>query len=202
MQENQCEPDSKHDDSPTSSDGADNAASSEGRCEPSQGEPAPGNGDGEPPKPPYWNAVGQGQWPPPGPTANGMFDGNRPESKELRSARSLMTASNIMGPVSIFIGGVVLSLAGVICAVISMSKFKRLASSADAMVSTVAKRLSKAAAVSVSICVVALVVNAISAAIMFPILMDAIDSGQMDQILGSGQYAAQPDASQPSEVWG
>lgn len=201
MQDNQCAPDSKQDDSPTTSDGSENGASSEVRRESSRSEPASGKGNGEPPKPPYWSAGGPGQWPPE-PQANGSFDGNRPESRELRSARSLMTASNIMGPVSIFIGGVVLSLAGVICAVISMLKLKRLASSADAVVSTVAKRLSKAAAVSVSICAVALVVNAISAAIMFPILMDAVESGQMDQILGSGQYAAQPDANQPSEVWG
>lgn len=201
MQDNQCAPDNKQDDAPTASDGSENGASSEARREPAQGGPASGGEGGEPPKPPYWNAPGPGQWPP-GPQAGGMFDGNLPESRELRSARSLMTASNIMGPVSIFIGGVVLSLAGVICAVISMSKFKRLASSADAAVSAVAKRLSKAAAVSVSICAVALVVNAISAAIMFPILMDAVESGQMDQILGSGQYAAQPDANQPSEVWG
>lgn len=155
------------------------------------------------PQSPYWSNPDNGPW---NPSAfkDPFADSNPDETREFRSARSLMTASNIMGPVSIFIGGIFLSGCGIACAVMSMKKFNRLAASSDNAISSLSGKMARAAKASIAICVLALAVNAISAALIFPTVLEAVESGQIEGLLsGQGDSGFVDDAGNtPSEVWG
>lgn len=154
--------------------------------------------------PPYWRQPPDSPWDPTFGVKSPIDDANPDEAREFRSARSLMTASNIMGPVSIFFGGVLLSGCGIVCAVMSMNRFKRLSGSSDKTMSSIANKMVKAAKASIAICVLAIVVNAISAALLFPVVMEAVESGQLDTLMGTEQIADGMSGSNesPSEVWG
>ena len=117
-----------------------------------------------------------------------------PEERKLLSARRLITFANIAGPVSIIIGGVILSGAGLICAFIARRKINDLLGSNRSENEAFKQRVLTAArpgAVALVICAIALVLNAISVAIMMPMLLSAMQSGDMQTLLGgSGANAA------------
>ena len=121
-------------------------------------------------------------------------DNQSPEERKLLSARHLITFANIAGPVSIIIGGVILSGAGLVCAFIARRKINDLLKSDRAQNKEFEQRVLTAArpgAVALIICAIALVLNAISVAIMMPILLNAMQSGDMQTLLGgSGTNAA------------
>ena len=119
------------------------------------------------------------------------------ESLELKSARTLATVASIAGPVSLIIGGVALSTVAVICATIAIVKVKHVLSRADPSQRTYAL-------LGVVIGLVALVLNAVSVAMILPTLIEAMQTGDYRAILGNA--AAQlPSAPQPSSggnAWG
>ncbi len=117
-----------------------------------------------------------------------------PEDQKLLSARRLITFANIAGPVSIIVGGVILSGSGLVCAFIARQKINDLLKSDHSQNEAFRQRILTAArpgAVALVICAIALVLNAISVAIMMPILLSAMQSGDMQTLLGgSGANAA------------
>lgn len=105
---------------------------------------------GQQPMPPQWpseNQVNQGPQPPHIPNVqeqdpNTQYSPNRhipqpvyvvPEDKELRRARNYVLIANICGPVSLFIGGMLLAGIGLIFAILGMRKFNKLAQSNTAV---------------------------------------------------------------------
>lgn len=104
------------------------------------------------------------------------------EAKELRAAQNLVMVGSIAGPVSLFIGGVVLSTAGVVCALLGLRKLNALAKR-KTEVSLFAFRLRRSAVVALAICGVALVLNAISFIVMFPLVMEAVESGDYGDLI-------------------
>lgn len=116
------------------------------------------------------------------------------QEQKLLSARRLITFANIAGPVSIIIGGVILSGAGLICAFIARRKINDLLNAECAPSETFKQRILTAArpgAVALVICAIALILNAISVAIMMPILLSAMQSGDIQTLIGgSGTNAA------------
>ena len=126
------------------------------------------------------------------------------ESLELKSARTLATVASIAGPASLIIGGVALSTVAVICATIAIVKVKHVLSRADPSQRTYALSLRRTALLGVVIGLVALVLNAVSVAMILPTLIEAMQTGDYRAILGNA--AAQlPSAPQPSSggnAWG
>lgn len=116
------------------------------------------------------------------------------QEQKLLSARRLITFANIAGPVSIIIGGVILSGAGLICAFIARRKINDLLNAECAPSEAFKQRILTAArpgAVALVICAIALILNAISVAIMMPILLSAMQSGDIQTLIGgSGTNAA------------
>ena len=116
------------------------------------------------------------------------------QEQKLLSARRLITFANIAGPVSIIIGGVILSGAGLICAFIARRKINDLLNAECSPSEAFKQRILTAArpgAVALVICAIALILNAISVAIMMPILLSAMQSGDIQTLIGgSGTNAA------------
>lgn len=123
----------------------------------------------------------------------------------LRSIQTLITVSIIAGPVSMIIGGVFLSLAAIVCAVVALVKARRVNVQDDANVMAL-QTIRRQAMVGIGIGVVAFGFNAVSLAMVLPALVDAMQSGDYSSVLdgsmsGSGTQGTEDPAGK-SSVWG
>lgn len=122
--------------------------------------------------------------PPPGhdpgrqPTLNGAPapSSNMNDLRELKKAQTMVMVASVAGPVSLFIGGVLLSGVGLVCAIVAFRKLgKLIAKHTD--VSVLAQRLKRSAIVGMAVCGVAFALNAISFYLMMPVVLEMMESG-------------------------
>lgn len=122
--------------------------------------------------------------PPPGhdPERQTEFNGapvpssNMNDLRELKKSQTMVMVASIAGPVSLFIGGVLLSGVGLVCAILAFRKLKKLiAKHTD--VSVLAQRLKRSAIVGMAVCGVAFALNAISFYLMMPVVLEMMESG-------------------------
>lgn len=127
--------------------------------------------------------------PTPSPNANDLYD--------LKKAQTLVMVASVAGPVSLFIGGVLLSTVGLVCAVFAYRKLARLVEKRTD-VAAAARRLKRSAIVGLAVCGIALVLNAISFYLMMPVVLEMMETGDYTGIMadtGSG-------AVSPNSTWG
>ena len=132
-----------------------------------------------------------GDWPPMPPQGAGPVMQGPGGSDGLARARSYIRASQIMAIVSLFIGGVFLSTAAVIVALMG----KRMIGAANEGVAAdqnVRAAMLRAAKMALVMSLLALALNAISLVLLYPVLMEAMQTGDL-----SGVF---PFASQPRET--
>ena len=129
---------------------------------------------------PYGNAETQ-----PDPNdGNHQFRPNTLDEQTLRSARSQTTFAFIAGPLSLFVGGMLLGTIGVICAFLANRKLHSLAQKTNETAS-IARRMLKSARTALVICLVAVALNAVSFAIMFPVIEQMLQSGDFASVAGN-----------------
>lgn len=124
---------------------------------------------------------------------------NMQDTRTLKVAQNLAMVASLAGPVSIFIGGVFLSTAGLVCAIVALYKLNGLAKKNSDFAMAV-KRLKRVCITAIVICGIALVLNAISAYLMYPMVLEALESGDYGN-LGSN-LGTSPDAPKGSSTWG
>lgn len=112
------------------------------------------------------------------------FQPNINDARALRSAQSKITFAYIVGPLSLFIGGMLLGVIGLICAGLAYKKLGELEGK-EQSIAQQARKLKKTAKTALIICVVAFVLNGISMYLMYPIIMEMLQSGQYGEIAGS-----------------
>lgn len=101
---------------------------------------------------------------------------NMNDLRELKKSQTMVMVASIAGPVSLFIGGVLLSGVGLVCAIVAFRKLKKLiAKHTD--VSVLAQRLKRSAIVGMAVCGVAFALNAISFYLMMPVVIEMMESG-------------------------
>lgn len=101
---------------------------------------------------------------------------NMNDLRELKKSQTMVMVASIAGPVSLFIGGVLLSGVGLVCAIVAFRKLKKLiAKHTD--VSVLAQRLKRSAIVGMAVCGVAFALNAISFYLMMPVVLEMMESG-------------------------
>lgn len=135
-----------------------------------------------------------------------MLDTNIPNYEDLErrllSARRLIVFANIAGPVSLLIGGVILSAAALICALIARSKINALLRECNPSQISFRQKVmnvTKSGAAAVVISTVALALNLITVIIFMPILLSAVQSGDMTSLIGGGGTTA---AGNANSFWG
>lgn len=113
---------------------------------------------------------------------------NMNDLRELKKSQTMVMVASIAGPVSLFIGGVLLSGIGLVCAIAAFRKLKKLiAKHTD--VSVLAQRLKRSAIVGMAVCGVAFALNAISFYLMMPVVLEMMESGDYTSAMtdvGSG----------------
>ena len=101
---------------------------------------------------------------------------NMNDLRELKKSQTMVMVASISGPVSLLIGGVLLSGVGLVCAIVAFRKLKKLiAKHTD--VSVLAQRLKRSAIVGMAVCGVAFALNAISFYLMMPVVLEMMESG-------------------------
>ena len=123
------------------------------------------------------------------------------KERKLASTRKLITFANIAGPVSLIIGGVVLSTAGLICSLIARSRINTMLKEQpqDQVFSQKVMQAAKPSAIALIICTIALVLNVISLALVMPAVLEASQTGNLTTLLGGG---AVNTAGTATSTWG
>ncbi|WP_124061294.1 hypothetical protein [Gordonibacter sp. Marseille-P4307] len=140
---------------------------------------------------------------------NGLsFRATDEERAQVKSGRTLLAIANIAGPISLFIGGILLSGVGMVCGIISFVKFKRVGDSHPEK-PLVGKLLKRQAAVGIGISGIALVINLVAAIVLFPVIMDAVESGDLsaafnpqDRALNSSADHGAGTGTDSNSTWG
>ena len=101
---------------------------------------------------------------------------NMNDLRELKKAQTMVMVASVAGPVSLFIGGVLLSGVGLVCAIIALRKLNKLIEKRTD-VSALAQRLKRSAIVGMAVCGVAFALNAISFYLMMPVVLEMMESG-------------------------
>ena len=116
--------------------------------------------------------------------ANRTFQPNVQDTRALRSAHSKITFAYIAGPLSLLIGGMFLGTIGLICAGLAYRKLNELANK-EPSIAQAALKLKKSAKTALIICAVAFVLNGITMYLMYPIVLEMLQSGQYGEAAGS-----------------
>lgn len=128
---------------------------------------------------------------------------NMADDRILKTAHSQINVALVLGPISLFLGGMLLGIVGVILAVLGMRKLDGLIAKSSVYKAD-AERLKKSARIAMIVCAIAITLNFISFVIMYPTIMEMIDSGQLDALLGSSgtMSSGSSTGSSASSTWG
>ena len=123
---------------------------------------------------------------------------------ELKSINNFIVAANILTIISIFVLGVPLGIAAIICAVVAWKKTRALSESEQIDQKVLAyyrKRISMVLALSILVCVI----NAVSAYLMYPYYSEMINELINQQAASSSAGSLSFDSSgslSSGSIWG
>lgn len=109
---------------------------------------------------------------------------------EFKNLRTLMMIAGIGGPFSFIIGGVALSSVALICAIISMGKFKRLYSGSQSLKDS--RRIKRAIIFSIIISSCSLVWNCVWLAMAMPQIMEMITNQDFSSLYSGSESLGNP----------
>ncbi|MEG1830208.1 MAG: hypothetical protein RR204_00145 [Raoultibacter sp.] len=121
------------------------------------------------------------------------------EVKMLKNAQTMIIAGNIAGPVSLMFGGILLSSVALIVEIMARVKLNKL-THGKTQLAQPASRLKRANIVGIVICAAALALNIYAAVIMYPIVMEAVQSGDFSNLLNGDFSTKTPETS--GSTWG
>lgn len=122
-----------------------------------------------------------------------------PPEREFKSIRRFVTASQITALVSLIIGGVPLSTVAVVLGLIGRSKANGWALNPNDPNRGIWMQLRRSATVAAIMGAVALALNAISLAMVYPVMMDMLQNGDLGSLTGAGTGSGSGGSS---SVWG
>ena len=118
------------------------------------------------------------------------------EAAVFASGRTFITASQVAAIVSLFFGGILLSSVAIVLAVIGARKLSSIASSHAENVE-LRSAVNRSSALAIGMTVLALIVNVVTIILFYPIIVDAMNSGDLSTLFTGGQSAA-PSPSNPA----
>lgn len=148
--------------------------------EPGQQNPQGPQGSGPNPQGPGPNPQGQG------PLGPQLSPGGQ---EQFKSIRRFVLAAQICALVSLIIGGVVLSTVGLVLGLVARSKANAMAAVTPEAERTGWLLLRRSATIGTVMAAVALVLNAVSMAIMMPAMMQMLQSGDYGALVQGGSVS-------------
>lgn len=123
----------------------------------------------------------------------------RQKTAQMRTCQTLVTVAIIGAPVSLLFGGVLLSVAALVCAVVAFAKMRRVLGPEDVK-GSLARTLYVQASVALFAGAAATALNAAAFAYAFGIVMQAVQGGDVSALFDS--FGASGQGPQPSgSIW-
>lgn len=97
----------------------------------------------------------------------------------LRKYRTLVLIATMAGPVSLFIGGTLLDIVGLVCGIVALVSLNKIAKE-QSKTADYAKSLRRAVIISIAICCIAMALNIATVIAIMPELMEMLESGQLE----------------------
>lgn len=129
---------------------------------------------------------------------------NKPNSddlRELNTCKNLITFANVLGPVSLLIGGVFMGTAGLVCAIVARVKLGRLTDKSKELGVDVQRYL-KSSMVAIIICIAAIVLNAIALYLYMPVLLETLNSMDLSSFMTSEYGSSSAGSPSSTSTWG
>lgn len=120
--------------------------------------------------------------------------------QQLRSCQTLTTIALIGAPVSLLVGGVALSTAALVCAIVAFVRMRRLVDPDD-VPGSVGRTLYVQSVVALVASCVALGFNAVAFVFMFGALLEAMQSGDASALFDSFGSAPREAPSSGKSIW-
>lgn len=127
------------------------------------------------------------------------------DAKQMKSAQTLITIGMIAGPVSIVFGGVFLSTIALICAILALTKINATMNRGSDFNKDLAAALRKQAIFAMAISGIALILNAVTLAMIMPAIFAYLETGDYQQLLDALNITTpsiSSSSSSGSSVWG
>ena len=121
--------------------------------------------------------------------------------QDLRLIRYFLFAAAILCPLSFFFG-ILFSIASVVFSSIALAKVVKLANKSEGAVQTAAKRTLIIVLLCFSLCVVIMIMNIISLIILFPIILEAVKTGDFSALGLSEEALKTLQPNEGSKTWG
>ncbi len=125
------------------------------------------------------------------------YSPNMEDEKRLRSIRTKITIAYVAGPISLFVGGVLLGAIGLICGFTAYRSINRLQSK-NTEVAAAALSMRKSAIRGILICGIALALNVVTIIALYPMVLEMINSGDINLLASNGAESS----TSASSVWG
>ena len=128
-----------------------------------------------------------------------MIPVNPSEASYVETARKLISIAQICAVVSLFLGGVLLSTIAVVLAIMGTMKLVNFANNRSEP-DVVKSAIKRPGYLAVGLWLIALIVKAVSIVLFYPVVMQAIQSGDLSSIFTGGAGAG--SAGTGSSTWG
>lgn len=132
------------------------------------------------------------------PEENRRFPAETPERETIRKAQNMALAASICGPVSVFVGTVLLSSAGIVCGVIGLRKVKALADRTDE-IGAMAQRVKRSCIIAIIISAIATALNIVYLVVLYPMMLEIIETGDYSSLFDG---SSADTGSKHSSTWG
>ncbi len=120
-----------------------------------------------------------------------------PEFHQLRTAQNYLLIAGIVAPVSLFFGGFILDIVGIVLAVMAYRKLKAMVLGTSQAVE-IAKRALRTSKILIGVNIAIGVVNLLAALIVMPIMLEMYNNGELAGVLGGFG----PSGSGTTSTWG
>ncbi|MGI6105035.1 MAG: hypothetical protein ACOYD7_02455 [Raoultibacter sp.] len=123
-----------------------------------------------------------------------IINGNPDPIRNIKTIQKYLLASALCWGVSMFFAGIILSAAGAVCSFIALRKALQLEKQGS-QYTEISKRLKILSMICLAACVLVFAATVISLIILFPVLLEAVESGDYSALgLGSSGNSS-------SSVW-
>lgn len=120
--------------------------------------------------------------------------------QQLKSCQTLIMIALIGAPVSLILGGIALSTAALVCAIVSFVRLRKIVTPSD-MPGSIERTLYNQAIIALVISIVALTMNAVAIMYMFDAIMEAMETGDVSKLFDGAGDATQEDGSSSISIW-
>ncbi len=121
--------------------------------------------------------------------------------QQIKSAQTMVTIATIAAPVSLIIGGVLLSTISIICAAVAYMKLKKIMP-AGAPQHPLITKVIRSTVLAACFGIGALILNGLTVAMLMPTVMEYVNTGNTEALNSMFGGATGGSASSGSSVWG